>query len=361
MNKKLKRYTEEDRARAFSASSTPAVGAKGTKDNPYTQEEFEAMLEAGTWNGGYVSGMGYVAPTHTVTPGSGSSSYGEDDNWYCPNCGLPYPTDAGSDYVKCSQCGTSIDNRHPSPIPGSESSGSGSGGSGNWNGGNAGKGTGNTGGDRPNTSTIQYVSANKIQYNNLSSEEINEVKSFYSTETLNQALIDFLSKSSGLTIELVSDLNVGGLYIGNGKILLVKTEDNRIDYSALFEETVHFIQDEIGIMEQEVNKIGHSNIEYQAKISAYLLSTLQKGKNFEWVDLQFDDDIDFIKYLTNSTDTAISLSEFETKAQTNYQQFLQYYSQEEHYHEAYSQYDGGDNWNWRWQDLLETMGFNLIP
>ncbi len=111
MNKKLKRYTEEDRARAFSASSTPAVGAKGTKDNPYTQEEFEAMLEAGTWGGGYV-GDEYIPaettlPGITITPG-GSSSYGGEDGWYCPRCGHPYPTDAGSDYVKCSNCGTSL-------------------------------------------------------------------------------------------------------------------------------------------------------------------------------------------------------------------------------------------------------------
>ncbi|MGI6218490.1 MAG: hypothetical protein ACOYJE_01295 [Bacteroidaceae bacterium] len=83
MTKKLHHYSEEEQARAFSASNDPTVGAKGTKDNPYSQEEFEAALEAGTWGGGYV-GDEYI-PAETTLPGvtitpSGSSSYGGDRN-----------------------------------------------------------------------------------------------------------------------------------------------------------------------------------------------------------------------------------------------------------------------------------------
>lgn len=33
---------------------------KGSANNPYTQEEYEQMLDNGTWNGGYVVGIGYV-------------------------------------------------------------------------------------------------------------------------------------------------------------------------------------------------------------------------------------------------------------------------------------------------------------
>ena len=129
MGKKLRRYTEEDLARAFGRSSTPPVGAKGTQSNPYTREEFEALLEAGTWGGGYV-GDEYIPAEQVFDPvivrpspppsGSGSSS----DGWYCPTCGHPYPPDAGSDYTRCSNCGSSV--KPPSgPRPGSGSGGGG--------------------------------------------------------------------------------------------------------------------------------------------------------------------------------------------------------------------------------------------
>lgn len=53
---------------------------KGSADNPYTQKEYEEMCDAGTWNGGYVSGMGYVLPEVVVT---GSSNSEED--WSFPS------------------------------------------------------------------------------------------------------------------------------------------------------------------------------------------------------------------------------------------------------------------------------------
>ena len=122
MGKKLKRYTEEDLARAFRTNSA-AVGAKGSSTNPYTVAEMEALMEAGTWTGGFVEGLGYVAQTHVVTGGSSSSGSSSED-WYCPTCGHPYPPDAGSDYTRCSNCGSSV--KPPSgPRPGSGSGGGG--------------------------------------------------------------------------------------------------------------------------------------------------------------------------------------------------------------------------------------------
>ena len=122
MGKKLKRYTEEDLARAFRTNSA-AVGAKGSYTNPYTVAEMDAMREAGTWEGGFVEGLGYVAKDHIVEAGS-SSSGSSSENWYCPTCGHPYPPDAGSGYIKCSNCGSSVE--PPSgPRPGSGGGGGG--------------------------------------------------------------------------------------------------------------------------------------------------------------------------------------------------------------------------------------------
>ena len=58
-------------------------GPKGSSTNPYTQEEYEEMLDAGTWQGGYVEGQGYCMKQPVVTasyPDSGSSS-SSDDSW----------------------------------------------------------------------------------------------------------------------------------------------------------------------------------------------------------------------------------------------------------------------------------------
>lgn len=46
---------------------------KGTILNPYSVKEFEAMLEAGTWKGGYVQGLGYCLREASVTASSNSS------------------------------------------------------------------------------------------------------------------------------------------------------------------------------------------------------------------------------------------------------------------------------------------------
>ena len=55
-------------------------GGNGTSANPYTKVEFDSMLSNDNWNGGYVEGMGYVAPNtyiygNSVYWGSESQDY----------------------------------------------------------------------------------------------------------------------------------------------------------------------------------------------------------------------------------------------------------------------------------------------
>lgn len=45
---------------------------KGTQTNPYTQKEMAILQEEGAWNGGYVEGMGYMAPMMSMLDSSGS-------------------------------------------------------------------------------------------------------------------------------------------------------------------------------------------------------------------------------------------------------------------------------------------------
>jgi hypothetical protein len=58
------------------------VGGKGSADDPYSQEEYESMLESGTWTqSGYVEGMGCVIGEVDITGStSDTSSSGNTGN-----------------------------------------------------------------------------------------------------------------------------------------------------------------------------------------------------------------------------------------------------------------------------------------
>lgn len=66
------------------AQSSDGGATKGSSGNPYTQEEYESMLDAGTWPGGYVQGMGYVLPCVEVWGSSSGSSDYDSDSWSNP-------------------------------------------------------------------------------------------------------------------------------------------------------------------------------------------------------------------------------------------------------------------------------------
>lgn len=54
----------------------------GYDANPYTEAEYEAMLENDTWPGGYVEGLGYCGKAVIVTASyPDSDSMGSDDSW----------------------------------------------------------------------------------------------------------------------------------------------------------------------------------------------------------------------------------------------------------------------------------------
>ena len=67
-----------------STQNSDSGAAKGTSSNPYTKEEFESMLEAGTWKGGCVEGMGYVIPRVDIMGSSNSFCDSDTDSWSDP-------------------------------------------------------------------------------------------------------------------------------------------------------------------------------------------------------------------------------------------------------------------------------------
>ena len=71
---------------SYSASPQSGDGSapKGSVYNPYTQEEFNSMSDAGTWPDGHVIGMGYVLPGVYICASSDSDSVSSSDSWNDP-------------------------------------------------------------------------------------------------------------------------------------------------------------------------------------------------------------------------------------------------------------------------------------
>lgn len=79
--KKIKLYLIDGQA-----DSNPP---KGSQENPYTQAEYEAMVDADTWTGGFVEEIGYVTPLVDIYPSYSSDPYGAIDPFGSSECPFP--------------------------------------------------------------------------------------------------------------------------------------------------------------------------------------------------------------------------------------------------------------------------------
>lgn len=61
-------------------NTTQTSAYKGTQSTPFSQSEFEQLLQEETWPGGYVEGMGYVVP---AAGASGDTNYWETFHEWC--------------------------------------------------------------------------------------------------------------------------------------------------------------------------------------------------------------------------------------------------------------------------------------
>lgn len=361
MGKTLKRYTEEDLARAFRTNSA-AVGAKGSSTNPYTVAEMEALMEAGTWTGGFVEGLGYVAQTHVVTGGSSSSGSSSED-WYCPTCGHPYPPDAGSDYTRCSNCGSSLtpgSQVHPSPPPPTGGGGGGTGGGGGWNSGSGGDSSQSDDSTSPQRSSELFDSSleNSMRLTG-TKEEITKVREVLGK--LPQCIIDYLNKNEML-IAFDSEVKEDGGYykISDNAIYLPDTEHINIK---LPHEIIHATQNYNDIASGE-NNLGNSNLEYEAYVMGDFLRRLyiQDETTSAWEDIEsirFSDGLG-VELMTQAKNCVvygtISVSSFASAVSPFYSDFIGYYGKEgEQYKPAYSEYNDPE-WEWNWATYFEEMG-----
>lgn len=132
--KTIKRYYSAKTAAYPASTQSNNNSPKGSAGNPYTLAEFNAF-ENGTWPGGYVEGMGYVAPDVSIW-GSQSGSSDPDSSGSDPSD--PWGSDSSDPWAS----------------DGSNPNGNNPGGGGGGNTGGTGRpgtsgGTGNSGGKLP--------------------------------------------------------------------------------------------------------------------------------------------------------------------------------------------------------------------
>ena len=121
-----------DRIKNYARSSqSGSTSPKGNVSNPYTQEEYDEIIESGSpWTGGYVEGKGYVAPDTYITGSYGWFSWDEfwSENsypWSIPDCsGSSSSSGGGSSNGSSNNGGSDITH---GPIGGSHSGGGSSG------------------------------------------------------------------------------------------------------------------------------------------------------------------------------------------------------------------------------------------
>ena len=130
-------------------------GGDGSKENPFTEEEYDGMVNAGTWYGGYVEGWGYTFGDLEVTGSISGSQNGvsgsydgewEDwDNDSGPQGGSGYWGDSGNYW---GDTGNYFDDGYNTGVGGGSSGGSSSngGGSNSGSGSNSSSGSNNGGG-----------------------------------------------------------------------------------------------------------------------------------------------------------------------------------------------------------------------
>lgn len=83
------------------STASDDTAPKGSSSNPYTYQEFDSMMNNGTWEGGYVEGYGYMDKGVTITGSSEDSddSYSWEDPWSSlPSDPWASGSDDGSDY-----------------------------------------------------------------------------------------------------------------------------------------------------------------------------------------------------------------------------------------------------------------------
>ena len=337
MEKKLRRYTQEELQRAYpAAASEIVVGAKGTESNPYSKNEYEDLFDKGQWSGGYVEGEGYIpAATDTVldeavvtTSRPSGSGSGSGSDLFCNTHDKPYITEGSETF--CSDC-----RRENS----SYGSGSGSGG-----GLPVITGGGKDKGDTEKNSVISFE-------DNVPSKRKEEIKKFFTEQHIPEELIDFVKKN-GLKFKYVPSLSVPAQYDGKDKCI---TFGQLFRPGDLYEEVLHYVQDQIGIESNEM--IGHSNIEYQGKMTGYLLSELTEDPIYIYHPMFLESNAPISEYFKGIQKQGyVNITEFKEKMNETYPLFLEHYREGDYEFQKYSEHDGGPDWDWRWEDLLDTVG-----
>ena len=357
MEKKLRRYTQEELQRAYpAAASEIVVGAKGTESNPYSKNEYEDLFDKGQWSGGYVEGEGYIpAATDTVldeavvtTSRPSGSGSGSGSDLFCNTHDKPYITEGSETF--CSDC-----RRENSSY-----------GSGSGSGGGLPVITGGTGGKGDDTE----IKERPIDPNNPKSIKVKgnladwkAVKSVL--DTLPKTFVDYIN-TLGVTVEIDPDMELpenttdGATFTDSTNTISLRSNKSA---HLIYHELIHAMQENLHIDGDSGTHLGLSNLEFEAFVMNEFIRRLYRTEDpcliptFE-KDQSLSTEIGGLIEATQLDEGVFDNSDITRTLQPHYEAFLTYYQSPEHRHEKYGDYNK-PTWNWNWKVYFEKLGLKI--
>ena len=322
---------------------------KGTKANPYTLEEYEALADEGLWQGGFVK-IGENDPVYIMREvdvigysgcsGYGSSGSGSDDIWGSDNEGSDNPWNQGGSH-------------------GGDETGGGGGNSGGINTGTSGNGNtsggGNPSGGNANDLITETEAASLIRMASIPSSKLAN-------------FLKELQQNGRIVRTTPTSKHKFGYYNRDEKKIYI-TKNTRFYH--IWHELVHLLQDELGLLGNDKNGISRSsNNEFQAYIIQNIIDMMLgnlRGQSFASTGLSSNiaDDL-YVQIITPlSTDNSgiywieQSIIDFLNNGdkETWVNGFIHYWESIPHPDEYTRPYN--PNYDWQWEVFFDFFGIEI--
>ena len=323
------------------------MNTKGTLSNPYSLEEYEAMLDAGTWKGGYVKGLGYCLPEVQIVASSNSmdisdSEHSDLDTSCWPDSSDPF-SDPGNNNNSSDGDGNNTGTSGNSNTGNGSNSSGGSGGSAGGGNGSTGSGGGNGGSSNSNQQVQNAASCSEFA-DKFTNEMIMK---------LQQYNVDLYIFENSM---IVNGKEVPNSHYNPNANMIAMEASAMTSFTSRVHEVVHFFQK--NVLNNSMQHEDLVNIEYQAYAVSKLFARAigyEQGRDDEWDWLDY-----YIKKGENGEFTVTSqiYSALDAYARTWFETSdaaLKYNNDK--YNDEFPTWK--DNYSYNWSELLNELGIRV--
>ena len=250
------------------------MNTKGTLSNPYSLEEYEAMLDAGTWKGGYVKELGYCLPEVQIVASSNSmdisdSEHSDLDTSWWPDSSDPF-SDPGNNNNSSDGDGNNTGESGNSNTGNGSNNAGGSGGSAGGGNGSTGSGGGNGGSSNSNQQVQNAASCSEFT-GNFTNEMIMKLQQY------NVGLYIFENSM------IVNGKEVTNSHYNSIENMIAMEASSMTSFTSRVHEVVHCFQK--NVLNNSMLHEDLVNIEYQAYAVSKLFARAigyENGSDEEW-------------------------------------------------------------------------------